>query len=65
MNLWGHIFSDFKSSERICWSCGYVIDRESTEREVIRWIKREEGGELHCGNAWGRYNVVSRSKDHR
>jgi len=57
MKLWGHTFTDFKSCERICWTCGYVIDRDSSEREVRRWIKQEEGGELHCGGRWGHYRI--------
>jgi hypothetical protein len=57
MQFWGHSFTDFKSCERICWACGYVIDRDSSEAEVKRWIRREEGGELHCGNRWGKYEI--------
>jgi hypothetical protein len=52
VNLFGHQFRNFKSCERICWTCGYVIDREGSEEEVKEWIRQEEGCELHCGGAW-------------
>lgn len=61
MNLWGHHFRDFKSCERICWKCGYVIDRNSDEAEIKRWIEEEEGCELHCGGAWHKHKRVPSS----
>lgn len=61
MNFWGHNFTDFKSVERICWACGYVIDRNDNESQVKKWIKREEGCELHCGGAWHTHKRVKSS----
>lgn len=59
MRLWGHTFTDFKSCERICWACGYVIDRDWTETETKKWIIDEEGCELHCGGKWHRHKRVA------
>lgn len=54
MNFWGHAFRPFGSVERICMACGYVVpvNAKSDEKEVMDWIKQEEGCELHCGGAW-------------
>ncbi len=49
--FWGHRFIDFKSVERICWACGYVIGRDWTPDEAREWIKEHEGCELWCGKA--------------
>ena len=65
MQFWGHTFTDFKSCERICWVCGYVIDRDSDESEVKEWIKREEDCELHCGGAWHKHKRVALSNGER
>lgn len=61
LELWGHAFTDFKSCERICWACGYVIDRDSDEADVRKWICEEEDGELHCGGAWHVYKRAAPS----
>jgi hypothetical protein len=58
MNFWGHNFRDFKSCERICWACGYVIDRNDNEEEVKQWMRDMEGCDLHCGGAWHIYKRI-------
>lgn len=58
MNFWGHCFVNHKSVERICLACGYVTDRGLNEKQTMRWIKREEGCELHCGGEWHKYKRI-------
>ena len=51
IEIWGHKFVNFKSVERICLACGYVVGRQELE-ESLEWIKDHEGCELWCGGSW-------------
>ncbi len=55
MDVFGHHFRDFKSVEKICWACGYVIPRVSTCDEAAGFIVQHDGSEVWCGGAWHVY----------
>jgi len=59
MQLHGHNFVNFKSTEKICWTCGFVIEREMTKAEVEKLMIECVGFVAACGGAWHRYVPVN------
>lgn len=50
-----HHFSPFKSEEKICWSCGFVIPREASTTEIAQLF--DDCGIRHeCPRAWHAWN---------
>lgn len=47
-----HSFVNHKSSEMICWDCGFVLWRCDTEKEATDAIVAIAGKKLACGKRW-------------
>ena len=50
MSVNGHFFTKFKSVERICWKCGFVIPDSFDMEELRRWKPLQQWGA--CSGKW-------------